>query len=111
MFIGGATIAIYAETQQFNTLDLILWLHIALFIWLSIRYSQLMLRAQIQDARVDSEIKSESKHLEPILDVGLIFSVPVLGFSTCLSHAQFDSSIDAWCSWISNCLYLIKYMD
>jgi hypothetical protein len=57
MFIGGATIAIYAETQQFNTLDLILWLHIALFIWLSIRYSQLMLTAQIQDARVDSEIK------------------------------------------------------
>ncbi|MBC9229771.1 DUF2339 domain-containing protein [bacterium SPL81] len=81
MFIGGATIVIYAETQQFNTLDLILWLHIALFIWLSIRYSQLMLRAQNQDARVDSEIKSESKRLEPILDVGLIFSVPVLGFS------------------------------
>lgn len=81
MFIGGATITIYAETQQFNTLDLILWLHIALFIWLSIRYSQLMLKAQNQDARVDSEIKSESKSLEPILDVGLIFSVPVLGFS------------------------------
>lgn len=81
MFIGGATIAIYAETQQFNTLDLILWLHIALFIWLSIRYSQLMLRVQNQDARVASEIRSESKRLEPILDVGLIFSVPVLGFS------------------------------
>ncbi|MCH7296715.1 DUF2339 domain-containing protein [Acinetobacter higginsii] len=77
MFIGGSTIGIYAKTSQFNTLDIILWLHIALFIWLSIRYSQLMLRAQ----NAQQQTAQASERLQPILDVGLIFSVPVLGFS------------------------------
>ena len=76
MFIGGTTIGIYAETHQFDTLDWILWLHIGLFIWLSIRYSQLMLRAQNQI----KEVEPKAQRLQPILDVGLIFSVPVLGF-------------------------------
>ncbi len=40
MFIGGSAIAFYAEPAKFDTLDWILWLHIALFIWLSVRYSQ-----------------------------------------------------------------------
>lgn len=77
MFIGGSTIGIYAKTSQFDTLDIILWLHMALFIWLSIRYSQLMLRAQNAQQQTDQR----SERLQPILDVGLIFSVPVLGFS------------------------------
>lgn len=77
MFIGGTTIGIYAKTAQFNTLDIILWLHMALFIWLSIRYSQLMLRAQ----NAQQQTAQASERLQPILDVGLIFSVPVLGFS------------------------------
>lgn len=77
MFIGGVSIGIYAKTDQFDTLDLILWLHIILFIWLSIRYSQLMLRVQNQQL----ETNQKHKRLHPILDVGLIFSVPVLGFS------------------------------
>ncbi|MCH7311972.1 DUF2339 domain-containing protein [Acinetobacter sp. ANC 4805] len=81
MFIGGATIGIYAKTYQFDTLDIILWLHIALFIWLSIRYSQLMLRTQHQDSNTAQEDHYSSQRLQPILDVGLIFSVPVLGFS------------------------------
>ena len=79
MFIGGAVIGIYAEDSQLNTLDIILWLHIALFIWLSIRYSQLMVAEQQQQR--ESEPRSNNKKLQPILDVGLIFSVPVLGFS------------------------------
>ncbi|SUV41054.1 Predicted membrane protein [Acinetobacter haemolyticus] len=77
MLIGGAVIGIYADRQQFNTLDIILWLHIALFIWLSVRYSQLMLRAQKQH----DDVKLDMPRLQPILDIGLIFSVPVLGFS------------------------------
>ncbi|RUP38039.1 MAG: DUF2339 domain-containing protein [Acinetobacter sp.] len=81
MFIGGATIGIYAKTYQFDTLDIILWLHITLFIWLSIRYSQLMLRTQHQDSNIEQEDHYSSQRLQPILDVGLIFSVPVLGFS------------------------------
>ncbi len=81
MFIGGATIGIYAKTYQFDTLDMILWLHIALFIWLSIRYSQLMLRTQTQDISIDQTGSQSRQRLQPILDVGLIFSVPVLGFS------------------------------
>lgn len=76
MFIGGSSIGVYAKSTQFDVLDVILWLHIALFIWLSIRYSQLMLRAQNQQ-----QTDQSSERLQPILDVGLIFSVPVLGFS------------------------------
>ena len=79
MFIGGSVIGIYAEDSQLNTLDIILWLHIALFIWLSIRYSQLMVAEQQQQR--EFETGSNNKKLQPILDVGLIFSVPVLGFS------------------------------
>ncbi|MDM1020766.1 DUF2339 domain-containing protein [Acinetobacter sp. VNK23] len=81
MFIGGAVIGIYAKTQQFATLDWILWLHIALFIWLSVRYSQLMLRTQNQDLNLNQDTGQKTQRLQPILDVGLIFSVPVLGFS------------------------------
>lgn len=77
MFIGGSVIGIYAENSQLNRLDIILWLHIALFIWLSIRYSQLMVAEQQRE----SETLTNNKKLQPILDVGLIFSVPVLGFS------------------------------
>ncbi len=80
MFIGGSVIGLYAENDQLNILDVILWLQIALFIWLSIRYSQLMLAEQKQQhAFVPSS--NTQKKLQPILDVGLIFSVPVLGFS------------------------------
>ncbi|EOR09296.1 DUF2339 domain-containing protein [Acinetobacter tandoii] len=79
MFIGGSVIGIYAEDSQLNTLDIILWLHIALFIWLSIRYSQLIVAEQQQQR--EFETSSNKKKLQPILDVGLIFSVPVLGFS------------------------------
>lgn len=74
MFIGGSAIAFYAEPAKFDTLDWILWLHIALFIWLSVRYSQNI-------ARVSEHEKQEGIRLPPLLDVGLIFSVPVLGFT------------------------------
>ncbi|WP_202742689.1 DUF2339 domain-containing protein [Acinetobacter calcoaceticus] len=74
MFIGGSAIAFYAEPAKFDTLDWILWLHIALFIWLSVRYSQNI-------SRVSTYEKREGIRLPPLLDVGLIFSVPVLGFT------------------------------
>ena len=80
MFIGGAVIGIHAKTVQFQTLDVILWLHIALFIWLSIRYSQLMLHAR-NESLATKAVPQSTQRLQPILDVGLIFSVPVLGFS------------------------------
>ncbi|MGK7731782.1 DUF2339 domain-containing protein, partial [Acinetobacter baumannii] len=74
MFIGGSAIVFYAEPAKFDTLDWILWLHIALFIWLSVRYSQNI-------SRVSEHEKQEGSRLPPLLDVGLIFSVPVLGFT------------------------------
>lgn len=74
-------IGLYGETQQFDTLDLILWLHIGLFIWLSIRYSQLMLRVRDENLSIENKANQKEQRLQPILDVGLIFSVPVLGFS------------------------------
>lgn len=74
MFIGGSAIGFYAEPAKFDTLDWILWLHIALFIWLSVRYSQNIYR-------VSAHEKQEGIRLPPLLDVGLIFSVPVLGFT------------------------------
>ncbi|MCU7698094.1 DUF2339 domain-containing protein [Acinetobacter sp. AYS6] len=74
MFIGGSAIGFYAEPAKFDTLDWILWLHIALFIWLSVRYSQNI-------SRVSAGEHQEGIRLPPLLDVGLIFSVPVLGFT------------------------------
>ncbi|HAM64280.1 MAG TPA: DUF2339 domain-containing protein [Acinetobacter nosocomialis] len=74
MFIGSSAIAFYAEPAKFDTLDWILWCHIALFIWLSVRYSQNI-------SRVSAHEKQEGIRVPPLLDVGLIFSVPVLGFT------------------------------
>ncbi|EOQ61699.1 hypothetical protein F935_02469 [Acinetobacter calcoaceticus ANC 3811] len=74
MFIGGSAIGFYAEPAKFDTLDWILWLHIALFIWLSVRYSQNISRVSVREQK-------EGIRLPPLLDVGLIFSVPVLGFT------------------------------
>ncbi|MEX5367145.1 DUF2339 domain-containing protein [Acinetobacter haemolyticus] len=100
MLIGGAVIGIYADRQQFNTLDIILWLHIALFIWLSVRYSQLMLRAQKQH----DDVKPDMPRLQPILDIGLIFSVPVLGFSL---HAYLMHNSTQALTWGAVALALI----
>lgn len=100
MLIGGAVIGIYADRQQFNTLDIILWLHIALFIWLSVRYSQLMLRAQKQH----DDVKLDMPRLQPILDIGLIFSVPVLGFSL---HAYLMHNSTQALTWGAVALALI----
>ena len=66
--LAGGSVLMHDIDSQRSYLDLLLWLHLALFIWLSIRYSQLMLR------------QPRSRYAS-ILDVGLIFSVPVLGFS------------------------------
>ncbi|WP_151769079.1 DUF2339 domain-containing protein [Acinetobacter colistiniresistens] len=104
MFIGGSTIGIYAKTSQFNTLDMILWLHMALFIWLSIRYSQLMVRAQNQRLESDQEMGLKTQRLQPILDVGLIFSVPVLGFSL---HAYLMQNSTAALTWGAIALALV----
>ncbi len=43
-------------------------------IWLSVRYSQNI-------SRVSEHDKQVGIRLPPLLDVGLIFSVPVLGFT------------------------------
>ncbi|MHA3084476.1 DUF2339 domain-containing protein [Acinetobacter sp. ANC 5383] len=70
MGLAGMSLFMHDVESQRNYLDMLLWLHLALFIWLSIRYSQLMLRQ-----------KSELQGYVSILDVGLIFSVPVFGFT------------------------------
>ncbi|MCU4413480.1 DUF2339 domain-containing protein [Acinetobacter sp. WU_MDCI_Axc73] len=88
--LAGSFIIIYANPAQYHTLDLILWLHIALFVWLSVRYSQLIqkeYRSFNDQSLNDLPLKHQSKkdqsniQLPPLLDVGLIFSVPILGFS------------------------------
>lgn len=53
MFIGGSAIAFYGEPAKFDTLDWILWLHIALFIWLSVRYSQNISRVSEHEKQGD----------------------------------------------------------
>lgn len=53
MFIGGSAIVFYAEPAKFDTLDWILWLHIALFIWLSVRYSQNISRVSEHENKRD----------------------------------------------------------
>lgn len=83
--IAGTFIVMYANQAQYQTLDSILWLHLLLFIWLSIRYSQLI-QKEYRSLKAHS-LNDQSNHdqqliqLPPILDVGLIFSVPILGFS------------------------------
>lgn len=83
--IASSFIMLYADQAQYQTLDIILWLHILLFIWLSIRYSQLIQKEyrsfKAQAFNAESILHSQTVQLPPILDVGLIFSVPILGFS------------------------------
>lgn len=70
MLIGGIMMGLYLQQAQKVWLDVILWCHIILFIWLSVRYSQLM-----------SGLQQKLTRWQPVLDVSLIFSVPVVGFS------------------------------
>ncbi|MDQ1208598.1 putative membrane protein [Acinetobacter baylyi] len=83
--IASSFIMLYADQAQYQTLDIILWLHILLFIWLSIRYSQLIQKEyrsfKAQAFNAQPILDSQTVELPPILDVGLIFSVPILGFS------------------------------
>ncbi|WP_130804512.1 DUF2339 domain-containing protein [Acinetobacter ihumii] len=87
--LAGSIIVLYASPTQYHTLDLILWLHIAVFIWLSVRYSQLIqkeyrsLKDQAKDQAFNYSFANHQQgvQLPPLLDVGLIFSVPIFGFS------------------------------
>lgn len=70
LFLGGQAILRQEVLEQKNLLDGLLWVHLLLFIWLSVRYSQLQVR---QNEKMQQH--------NATLDVGLIFSVPVFGFS------------------------------
>ena len=74
MVLAGAMIVDTEPKAQYLWLDVLLWLHIALFIYVSIRYSQLILQQQQQQQlrKLDNAA---------LLDVGLIFAVPIVGFS------------------------------
>lgn len=82
MLLAGAMIVDTEPKAQYLWLDVLLWLHMALFIYVSIRYSQLMLQQQ-QLRKLDNAA---------LLDVGLIFAVPIVGFSL---HA-FLMQDDVW---------------
>lgn len=79
LLLGGQAILRQEVLGQKNLLDGLLWAHLLLFIWLSVRYSQLQVR---QNEKMQQQ--------NATLDVGLIFSVPVLGFSlhSILMHPQ-----------------------
>ncbi|MBK0064577.1 MULTISPECIES: DUF2339 domain-containing protein [unclassified Acinetobacter] len=78
--LAGSVIVLYANSAQYHTLDIILWLHIALFIWLSVRYSQLI-QKEYPSLKNQSLNEQQVIQLPPLVDVGLIFSVPIFGFS------------------------------
>ncbi|MFT4020206.1 MAG: DUF2339 domain-containing protein [Acinetobacter sp.] len=68
--LGGQALFTQDINGHMRLLDGLLWLNLLLFIWLSVRYSQLKVKDHLDPSR-SSEL----------LDVSLIFSVPVLGFS------------------------------
>ncbi len=71
MIVAGSLLLSDTKLAHFLSLDALLWLHIGLFVFVSIRYSQLLVKQQTL----------KLLNSTALLDVSLIFSVPVIGFS------------------------------
>lgn len=67
--IAGSYAFMHGYAQERDILTLLLIAHIAIFTWLGFRFSQLMAKQDIQKFG-----------LNPILDIALIFSAPIIGY-------------------------------
>ena len=67
--IGGVSIWVYAQPIQFVQLSILVWLHFALYLFISIRYSLNI-----------SQYKIAFKNI-PLIDTALIFATPFMAFT------------------------------
>ncbi len=68
--VGGAYAFYQGKAPERDMLALLVLAHSTVFIWLSFRYSQLLAREDLTQFK-----------LKPILDVALIFAVPIVAFA------------------------------
>ena len=69
IIVGGGYAFYQAEEQEKNALTLLVWVHTAIFVWLSFRFSQLMAKEDLAQFK-----------LKPVLDIALIFAAPIVGY-------------------------------
>ena len=70
VIVGGGYAFYYGDPAQRNTLTLLIFLHTALFVWTSFRYSQLLAKNHLLQF-----------NLKPALDIALIFGAPIVAYS------------------------------
>lgn len=67
--VGGGYAFIYGDVTQRSNLTLLVLIHTLVFIWLGFRFSQLLAKEDLKKFQ-----------LNPILDIGLIFGAPIVGY-------------------------------
>ncbi len=67
--VGGLSIWTKAQPEQYMTLTLLIWLHFALYLFISIRYSLNISKYKIAFKKI------------PLIDTGLIFATPFMAFT------------------------------
>ena len=69
VMVGGGYAFYQAEEQEKHALTVLVWVHTAIFVWLSFRFSQLMAKEDLAQFK-----------LKPVLDIALIFAAPIVGY-------------------------------
>ncbi|WP_296277660.1 DUF2339 domain-containing protein [uncultured Acinetobacter sp.] len=67
--VGGLSIWMKAQPEQYSILTLLVWLHFALYLFISIRYSLNIAKYKIAFKNI------------PLIDTGLIFATPFMAFT------------------------------
>ena len=67
--VGGLSIWLKAQPEQYAMLSILVWLHFALYLFVSIRYSQNIAQYKIAFKNI------------PLIDTALIFATPFMAFT------------------------------
>ena len=67
--VGGLSIWLKAQPEQYGMLSILVWLHFALYLFISIRYSQNIAQYKIAFKNI------------PLIDTALIFATPFMAFT------------------------------
>lgn len=69
VLIGGGYSLLHVSIQDRQTMTLLVLAHIAIFVWLSFRFSQLIAKVDLAQFKI-----------KPALDIASIFSTPIVGY-------------------------------
>lgn len=93
--IGGLSIWLNAQPEQYTVLSILVWLHFALYLFVSIRYSQHIAQYKIAFKNI------------PLIDTALIFATPFIAFTLYAGLVDHHKTTLSFASTVLALVYLV----